>query len=104
MEKIFVPIEYIDKCVTVENADTLRVYENKPTINTEYEYTDIYFKSNYLTKQGKIIVENEVICRDTTGDVFFRHDIVSILFLVVIMFFFVIYLPVRLISLFGRWL
>jgi len=72
-------------CVVVLNENTIRAYNELPLLNTTVSYTDYYFNSSYIAKQGFeditplteliICVPNHTI----TNDVYYRNDIDGIM-------------------------
>ncbi|MBP3635816.1 MAG: hypothetical protein J6D28_05215 [Bacilli bacterium] len=104
------------QCFVLVNKDTIRAYETKP-YNPGYNhqihinYRDYYINSHYLYSDGSQTFNDYSqipICLDSnniTNDFYYRNDFDSILFIFVILFIFIIYIPYRIISrLFGRWL
>ena len=102
--KIYLPNYTNNNCIVVRDKDTIRVYETTPQNNNQnYNYIDYYINSHYLTNSG-VQQFNQYstipVCRnhnDFTKEVFYRNDFDNILIIFVIMSFFIILLPTRII-------
>lgn len=98
----------IHPCAIVLNENTIRVYNEMPLLNTSVSYTDYYFNSSYISKQGfeDITVNTELIqCipnHTITTDLYYRNDIDGILITFMIYSFIMIYIPFKLFSRFFR--
>lgn len=109
--KIYVPNLEDYKCVVVNSDTTLRAYEEIPTNNITINYTDYYFSSNYLYREGTQNFSQYStlpVCLDSdnlTSNYIYRNDFPDILIMFFIISIFVVYIPYRIFSrFFGRWL
>lgn len=100
-----------NKCYVVQNEDVIRGYDRTPSNNTSYNYRDYYIHSDYIYKDGNgtwsqystlpVCLSSSVI----TNDYYYRVDLSNIMIIFFVMFFFIVYIPIKLFSrLFGRWL
>lgn len=100
-----------NKCYVVQNEDVIRGYDRVPSNNTSYNYRDYYINSDYIYKDGNgtwsqyttlpVCLSSSVI----TNDFYYRVDLSNIMIIFFVMFFFIVYIPIKLFSrLFGRWL
>lgn len=94
---IYLPIELSsDNCVIVYDKDTLRVYENKPIINSSVNYIDFFPSSHYLSKKGIEYIESEIDCSDNTvfTTAYYNRvdfaDILLVFFLILFISYFII--------------
>jgi hypothetical protein len=98
-------------CYVVQNDGIIRAYEQTPNYNTVINYRDYYIDSDYIYRDGvqqfgtystlPVCLDSSVI----TNEIYYRHDIDSILLIFLIFFIFVIALPYKIMSrAFGRWL
>lgn len=106
MAKVYLPTEYLNKPCYVVNNDYIRVYES--TNDRDNIVYDVYFKNNYLIRQGSSNFSYSTQCDNInsyTDSIYYRYDfdkIVVIFFIILILCF---YFPYRIISrIFGRWL
>ncbi len=99
--KIYVPDLENYKCFVVRNDSTIRAYKVVPKNNSEVEYRDYYFTSNYLYQDGTQSFSNYStlpVCLDNsvlTTDYYYRNDFPSILLSFLIIALFGIYLPFK---------
>ena len=112
VKHIYLPqSDVYNKCYVVQNENIIRAYDTKPKNNTDYNYRDYYFNSNYIYRDGSgswsqystlpVCLDNNII----TNDFYYRNDFPSILFIFFIFSIFVVYMPFRIFSrAFGRWL
>lgn len=108
---LYLPTYNNNNCVVIRSGDVVRVYETRPTVNSNVDYIDYYINSHYINISGVQYFTNTSTlptCYDNnllTNSPFYRHDISSILityFIIVIVCF---YFPFKLFSrMFGRWL
>lgn len=82
MAKVYLPTEYLNKpCYQVYN-DYIRVWNS-----TDYDsntYYDVYFKNDYLVKQGKNSFSSHQACDSLntyTDVIYYRYDFDKIIFL-----------------------
>lgn len=96
---LYVPKFNDNNCVVLTNSDTIRVYDVKPTQNSNVAYTDYYINSHYLTNTGtqNFNYYNEnIVCRtDITNDFYYRNDISDILIIFMILCIFCILVPLK---------
>lgn len=104
MSKIYVPDLENYKCFVVRNDNTIRAYKKVPDYNSNVDYRDYYYNSNYLYQDGTQSFSNYStlpFCLDNsvlTNDFYYRNDFSNIL----VMFFIIstvsLYLPYRVFS------
>ena len=82
---MYVPNYESGNCAVLRDANTIRVYERRPTSNSDVNYTDYYYNSHYLFNTG---VQNFStystipVCRtDVTTNWYNRTDVTEIIFL-----------------------
>lgn len=100
--KIYVPDNTSYKCFVVRDETTIRAYKEVPRKNSDIEYRDYFYNSNYLYQDGEqsfgnysvlpVCLDNSVI----TTDFYYRNDLPSILFIFFIFSLFCIYIPLKL--------
>ena len=104
MNNIYLPDDTTyNKCYVVQNENVIRGYDRIPSNNTTYNYRDYYINSNYIYKDGTgqwssyttlpICLDNSVI----TNDFYYRNDIADILLIFVILFIFIVYIPIKIV-------
>lgn len=112
-DKIYVPKYDSGNCAVLDNLQNgyIRVYQKKPTINTQISYVDYFVDSHYIQRSGVQQFQSynyNVTCVNdgiVTTDFYYRADFNEILVCFFIISIFIIYLPYKLISrAFGRWL
>ena len=106
---IYVPDLENYKCFVVRNESTIRAYKNIPVNNSDVDYRDYYYNSNYLYQDGVQSFgpySTLPICLDNsklTDSVYYRNDFDSILVIFLIMCIFCFYLPLKIfVRLFRR--
>lgn len=103
MSKIYVPDDSYACYVVVSNS-VIRAYQNTPQHNTTTNYRDYYYTSNYYYNDGATTWSNYSTlpsCLDSsviTTDVSYRYDYDKILTIYIILFLFVVLLPLHVIS------
>lgn len=110
--RIYVPSDSpYNACVSIQDSNTIRVYQNVPNYNTTSNFIDFYINSHYISRQGQQTwssytnLPSCINSSDITDSVFYRNDIDSILLVTFILLIICFYFPYRIISrLFGRWL
>lgn len=97
-------------CVSITNGNYLRCYLERPRQNSTINYTDFYFDSHYIGVEGRqtfsqySTIPTCLSNNDITNNVFYRHDIDSILIIFFIILLICFYFPYRIVSrAFGRW-
>lgn len=108
---IYVPNYEDYECIVVRSEEVIRAYKDRPTTNSNIDYRDFYYNSNYLYNDG---VQNFSqyttipTCIDTsnlTDSPYYRNDFDSILVITFILLIICFYFPFRILSrMFGRWL
>lgn len=104
MNNIYLPEDTTyNKCYVVQNENVIRGYDRVPSNNTNYNYRDYYINSNYIYKDGTgqwssyttlpICLDNSVI----TNNFYYRNDIADILLIFVILFIFIVYIPIKIV-------
>lgn len=98
-------------CVSISNGNYMRCYASTPRQNSTVNYTDFYFNSHYIGVEGTQTFSQYstlptcLASSEVTNNVFYRHDIDSILITFLIILLICFYFPYRIISrAFGRWL
>lgn len=101
--QLYLPDEVNDnQCAYVVDNDTIRVYDNKPSYNSDINYTDYYYNSHYVSKRGSTHFSQYSalpVCDSTsryTTDIYYRFDMPSILIYFWFLLFFIIWLPLKL--------
>lgn len=98
---IYVPDKENYKCFVVRSEEVIRAYEDIPTNNSEVNYRDYYYNSNYLYNDGVQSFSQYTTlptCLDNnnvTTDVYYRNDIDSILIVFTIIAIFGIWIPLK---------
>lgn len=98
---IYVPEKENYACYVVRSEEVIRAYEEIPRNNTEVNYRDYYYNSNYLYNDGvqsfsqyttlPVCLDNNVI----TNSVYYRNDFDSILIIFLIMCIFCFLIPIK---------
>ena len=98
---IYVPDKENYKCFVVRSEEVIRAYEKIPTNNSEVNYRDYYYNSNYLYNDGTQAFSQYTTlptCLDSSllsDNVYYRNDIDSILIVFTILCIFGIYIPLK---------
>lgn len=98
----------IHPCAIVLDSNTIRVYNDMPLMDSSVSYTDYFYNSSYISKQGyqDITIDTELIqCipnHTITTDLYYRNDIDGILITFMIYSFIMIYIPFKLLRIFFR--
>ena len=98
---IYVPDIENYKCFVVRNDTTIRAYKEVPTNNTDIDYRDYYYSSNYLYQDGTqsfstyttlpVCLDNDLL----TTNPYYRTDLDSILIIFTIMCIFCLLIPLK---------
>lgn len=98
---IYVPDTTNYKCFVVRNESTIRAYKEIPTNNSNVDYRDYYFNSNYLYQDGNqsfgqystlpVCLDNSLM----TDSIYYRNDFDSILVIFLIMCIFCFLIPLK---------
>lgn len=108
---IYVPDYTNVKCAYIRDANTIRVYDTHPTNNSTVGYTDYYINSHYIFTNGSTTFNNyntipTCLNSDTIStDIWYRHDladIMTVLFIILVIFYFIIKKCVRALFWGGR--
>lgn len=97
--KIYFPDITNYKCFVVRNDSTIRAYKQIPTNNSNVDFRDYYYNSNYLYTDGNQSFSNFSqlpVCLDkqiVSNDFYYRNDLPDILFIFTIFSIFAIYIP-----------
>lgn len=100
--KIYIP-DNTYRCYVLINGTTLRGYKNIPANNTSSAYRDFYINSNYYYNDGNTSWSSYStlpICLDSsvlTTDVSYRLDYDKILTIYLILFIFIILIPLHIV-------
>lgn len=103
MPKIYVPDDSYS-CYVVNASGYIRAYESTPQHNTTSNYRDYYFTNNYYYNDGSTTwstYSTLPVCLDSdviTTDVWFRYDFDKILTIFLILFIFLIFIPLHIIN------
>lgn len=105
---IYVPDKENYKCFVVRSEEVIRAYEEIPTNNSDVQYRDYYYNSNYYYNDGTQSFSQYTtlpVCISSdniTTDVYYRTDIDSILIILFITFFFIVVIPFKILFRFCR--
>ena len=98
-------------CPYVVNANSIRVYDRQPQINSSANSRDYYYNGSYLYTDGQqtwnqySTTPHCLSSSEVTSNVFYRNDIDKILVCFIILLIIGFYFPYKIISrMFGRWL
>lgn len=103
MSKVFVPSYENNNCLVIQNNNTIRVYDNRPTQNSNVHYKDYYINSHYLEVEGTQNFSQYAtlpVCMNSnniTTEYFYRSDFMEILVIFLIMCYFIFLLPLKVI-------
>lgn len=103
---IYVPDTENYQCFVVRSDTTIRAYKEVPKNNTEVEYRDYYYTSNYLYNDGTQSFSNYTalpVCLDNsqiTSDYVYRNDFPMILLTFVLFVGFIWFFVTKLIKTF----
>lgn len=98
---IYVPDKENYKCFVVRSEEVIRAYERIPTNNSEVNYRDYYFNSNYLYNDGIQSFSQYTslpTCLDSSvlsDSIYYRNDLDSILIIFTILCIFCILIPLK---------
>lgn len=98
---IYVPDIENYKCFVVRSDTTIRAYKEVPTNNTDIDYRDYYYTSNYLYQDGTQSFSQYTTlptCLDSsviTDSPYYRTDFDSILVIFLIMCIFCFGIPLK---------
>lgn len=99
---IYVPDLENYKCFVVRDETTIRAYKEIPRRDSDVNYRDYFYNSNYLYQDGTQSFGNYStlpVCLDNsvlTNDFYYRNDLPDILFIFFIFSIFCIYIPLKL--------
>ena len=105
---IYVPDLKNYKCFVVRDETTIRAYKEVPRKNSDIDYRDYFYNSNYLYQDGEQSFVNYSVlpvCLDNsvlTNEVYYRNDFDSILIIFLIMSIFCFLVPIKLFLRFIR--
>lgn len=105
---IYVPDLKNYKCFVVRDETTIRAYKEVPRKNSDIDYRDYFYNSNYLYQDGEQSFGNYSVlpvCLDNsvlTNEVYYRNDFDSILIIFLIMSIFCFLVPIKLFLRFIR--
>lgn len=88
-----------NSCISLDYLESnyIRVYDSTPDGVSNTNYTDYFFKSNYISRSGTGIFTN-VNCSDHsnfTTDFYYRYDFPFILLIFSVFVFFIILVPIK---------
>lgn len=94
MSKIYVPDLTDGNCVVIRSADVIRVYDSRPTLNSEVHYRDYYPGLNYNYNEGTqtfgTYSTSLPVCREATSDVKYISSFPFFIILSVVCLFFAV--------------
>ena len=105
---IYVPDLKNYKCFVVRDETTIRAYKEVPRKNSDIDYRDYFYNSNYLYQDGEQSFGNYSVlpvCLDNsvlTNEVYYRNDFDSILIIFLIISIFCFLVPIKLFLRFIR--
>lgn len=91
---IYVPMLNQNNCVVILNSDTIRVYDYRPTNDSNVHYIDYYPNLNYQSNEGYQYFSqysNLPYCRQADTNIMNRVDINYIIVPVVILLLLAVY-------------
>ena len=106
--KIYVPNASDYPCIVIRNDTTIRAYKQTPRLNSNVDYVDFYYNSNYYYTEGTQNFSNYSVlptCLDAnivTDDFYYRNDLDKILVIFLIFVIFGIWFPFKLFSRFCK--
>lgn len=78
MSKIYVPELEEGNCVVIRSSDVIRVYDFRPTLNSEIHYKDYYPALNYNYNEGFQTFGNYStsipVCREASSEYKYHPD------------------------------
>lgn len=87
--RIYLPLEITsEQCPIILNKDTIRVYDEIPSLNSTINYTDYYINSHYISKNGTEEITQIPNCIDIenfTTTFYYRFDFHEILTIFIIL-------------------
>lgn len=101
---IYVPDLQNYECFVVRDESTIRAYEEIPTRNSEVDYRDYYYTSNYLYQDGTQTFSNYStlpVCLSSsvlTSEVYYRNDFDRILIIFIILAIVIFYVPFKIVQ------
>lgn len=102
MSKIYIPELEEGNCVVIRSADVIRVYDSRPTLNSEVHYRDYYPGLNYNYNEGTQIFGNYSsslpVCREATDDIKYTSSYPLFIMLAVIGLIFAVHFIVTLLD------
>lgn len=105
---IYVPDLKNYKCFVVLDESTIRAYKEVPRKNSDIDYRDYFYNSNYLYQDGEQSFGNYSVlpvCLDNsvlTNEFYYRNDFDSILVIFLIMSIFCFLIPIKIFLRFIR--
>lgn len=103
MAKIYLPSDLVNKDCKVVYNDYIRVFTN----NSYSQWVDIFFKNDYILKNGSSNYPQTVVCDNLntyTNDFYYRYDFDKIIIMFFIFIIICIWFPYKLISrILGKW-
>lgn len=106
--KIYVPELENYSCYVVRSENVIRAYKQVPYNNSTIEYRDYYYNSDYLYNDGEQSFSQYTtlpVCLDynmLTNDFYYRQDIDKIMLIFLILFIFIILIPIKIVLRFFR--
>lgn len=99
MTKIYLPITITsEKCPTLYDKDTIRVYDDQPSLIGNHSYTEYFINSHYISRTGSSnfnLITDVPTCmdyQDFTTAFYYRNDFDSILLIFFLMLFIVYFI------------
>ena len=85
MGKIYLPEYSANNCAYIQSEGVIRVYENRPTTQGNYNYIEYFYDSNYYSRYGVQSFSNYstyptcISSNDITTNIYYRNDLMEIL-------------------------
>lgn len=107
---IYVPTYNNNNCLVVSSHEVIRVYDQRPSTQGTFYYTDYFYRSNYYSNRGYSTFTQYstfpvcVSSNEITTNFYYRYDLdkILIIFLVIVIIcYYLAFKPIQ--RLLGRW-
>lgn len=101
---IYVPSYTNNSCVVHSSSGVVRVYDTRPTYNSDVNYVDYYIHDDYFPNYGVAHFSNYstlptcLSIDNVTDNYYYRVDFPSILLMFLIISIFGFYIPIKIFS------
>lgn len=101
---VYVPTYTDNSCVVHYSSGIVRVYDTRPTYNSDINYTDYYIHDDYFPSSGVAHFSNYstlptcLPADSITDNYYYRVDFPSILLMFLIISIFAFYIPIKVFS------